>query len=173
VHRKRRTLANVLDRQRNAQAGAADAVYLKIASYGQLFEYSGSLFRNQDFSANAICVNGGIRGNAAVVQSPQQQRRANDAQDKLYTTEHDGIFSRFRHAPLFAQVGLLVVLGFAAFQLCPVGFDGILPVANRVGRRLWSAILLLAFGLLSLFALLGIILLGCPHRRLQDANSCG
>jgi hypothetical protein len=57
----------------------------------------------------------------------------------LNPIKRDGLFGSLGHAPLFAQVGFIVVLGFIAFQFIPIGFDFLFPLnADRARYRDWK-----------------------------------
>lgn len=76
--------------------------------------------------------------------------------------QEDCIFCRFRHAPLFAQIGLVMALCFTAFQAIPVGFDFLFPLHTNGGsdgdRKWWLGTLLSLLGWGSLGLLLAVIL---------------
>jgi hypothetical protein len=106
--------------------------------------------------------NSGSGGNAAVVDRNQQRQKPDDTKGDLIAAQSNGIFSRFRHTPLFAQISLVMALGLGAFWLFPIGFDRLFPLNtggpnNSYRQRLIGAGLsLLGLGCLSV--LLAIIL---------------
>lgn len=85
-----------------------------------------------------------------------------DVGAQLPLIQEDCIFCRFRHAPLFAQIGLVMALCFTAFQAIPVGFDFLFPLHTNGGsdgdRKWWLGTLLSLLGWGSLGLLLAVIL---------------
>ena len=72
------------------------------------------------------------------------------------------VVQRTCHAPLFAQIGLVMALCFTAFQAIPVGFDFLFPLHTNGGsdgdRKWWLGTLLSLLGWGSLGLLLAVIL---------------
>lgn len=100
-------------------------------------------------------LNSGSSGFASVVQGPEQQARAEDTKNDLNHVEQNNIFSGFRHAPLFAQIGFIVACCFAAWVLVPIGFDW---ATERRGRFRWAGFGFLAIGCIGYGLLCAVVL---------------
>lgn len=105
---------------------------------------------------------GGVTGKA---QGEDQRDKPGDTESNLYPIQPDGFLGGLSHLPLFAQIGFIVALGVATFQLIPIGFDRLFPLQpysafnpDRKRRRWGSGLLLSLIGWGSLGLLLGLIL---------------
>lgn len=85
------------------------------------------------------------------IEGNEEGHSASHPEPRLNAAERDGFFRGFRHAPLLAQIGLVMATGLAAFGLTPVGIGLLL---DRKRRAACGA---LAVGLSSLGVLLTII----------------
>ncbi|WP_428670532.1 hypothetical protein [Reyranella sp.] len=112
------------------------------------------------------CSGGGVNGRACglpnVVEIPDQRDKANEANNHLRGIKINGPLRSLGHAPLFAQIGLIVALCLAAFQLIPVGFDLLFPFhphsAGNGNRKRWLGAGLSLWGWGSAALLIAIIL---------------
>lgn len=93
-----------------------------------------------------------------IIQSQEQTQGPNKAQNGLNLIKLYGVFSGFRHAPLFAQIGLVMILGMITLGLGPVGIGRLFPVW-RDQRRIWSGLLFSLLGLVSFGLICGIVFL--------------
>lgn len=93
-----------------------------------------------------------------------ERDKTNNSQSYLAFVQRNGIIGSFGHAPLFAQIGLIVVLGIGALWGTPAGlvlflFDDCYGEANRAKCRKIGKYLL-AGGIISTIALLSVIFFG-------------
>lgn len=71
---------------------------------------------------------GGVSGAAGVDKVPNQKNRTYERYRELPSGPGNSLFSRLRHAPLFAEIGFIMTLCATAFWAIPVGFDHLFPL---------------------------------------------
>jgi len=86
------------------------------------------MFGDIGFSGEVNSVNGGIRRFASKIDRQRQSNESYKPNSYLYVVERDGLLRSFRHAPLLAQIGFVVITGFLAIWFCPIGFDRLFPL---------------------------------------------
>lgn len=96
---------------------------------------------------------------ASIVERPEQQGGANYAEANLNLVGEQSVFGRFRHIPLYAQIGLVMVLGLGAMGLGPIGLGRLFPVGGD-RRQLWSGLFFGFVGLLSYGLICCVVFLG-------------
>lgn len=82
-----------------------------------------------------------------------------DAESDLNIVSDESPFRSLRHAPLLAQIGLVMALGLGAMGLGPIGLGRLFPVRGD-RRRLGSGLLFAFVGLLSYGLICGILFMG-------------
>jgi len=100
----------------------------------------------------------GDRGLPVVIERPNKESGASDAQPHLPLAKGDSVFSRFRHAPLFAQIGLFVALGLGAMGIGPIGLIHLFPAGSP--RRWITGLLYAAVGVGSYAMILCLLFFG-------------
>lgn len=100
---------------------------------------------------------GRLSGASAVANSNDERGESENAKHDLDFVKNHRLFGGFRHAPLLAQVGLIVVAGIGALWIAPIGLCLLFPLdmngaANRHRKRQFG-------GLLTLLGLSGFCLL--------------
>ena len=105
---------------------------------------------------------GGICGAPNVEKVQYDKGKADSGNRYLNRVQKNSLFGSIRHAPLFAQIGLVMTLCFVAFQVIPIGFDLLFPLdadrgSDRDGKR-WLGAFLSLLGWGSLGLLLAVIL---------------
>lgn len=100
----------------------------------------------------------GIGGFAGIVDGKRQPKDSDNTNNYLDFVDIYRIFGSFRHAPLFAQVSLIMGLGVLTFGLGPVGVGRLWPIRGD-RRRLGSGLLYSFAGLIGFGLLCGLIFL--------------
>lgn len=101
---------------------------------------------------------GSPRGATRVVQRPEHKCDADNSKNYLNLVKQYGFFGSFRHAPLFAQISLIVTSGLLTMGLGPIGLVRLFPVGEPRRLRSGLALSLAALGGLGLLG--GILFLG-------------
>jgi hypothetical protein len=104
--------------------------------------------------------NGCASGPNGESQRNEQYKGTKNPDSSLEFIEPYRIFGGLRHAPLFTQVSLIMVLGLMAFGIGPIGFGLILfSVEPNVQRKRVAGLLFFVLGALALGAIEGLIFL--------------
>jgi hypothetical protein len=108
-----------------------------------LWKYKSPIGLNERVTAKSHLAASGIGGYASENESGQNSGKAEGSQPSLESSPPNSVFSRLGHAPLFAQVGSIVVLGALATSLVIIGLS-----SWWLDDRRWRGCSLLLLGLL-------------------------
>jgi hypothetical protein len=107
-------------------------------------------------------VGGCFSGPSSEIKSIENSDRAHDSKNYLAFVQKNGFVGSFRHLPLFAQIGLIVICGIGTIWATPVGLAllDVWQTKRKNRRKLQIGIGLLIVSMLSWLALILILFFG-------------
>jgi hypothetical protein len=160
------TFPNVFQLHMNAKRQPESIMLYHFAEVGQFWSAGDQVWtiaapHNPNLLSSGISgFNGCASGPNGESQRNEQYKGTKNPDSSLEFIEPYRIFGGLRHAPLFTQVSLIMVLGLMAFGIGPIGFGLILfSVEPNVQRKRVAGLLFFVLGALALGAIEGLIFL--------------